>query len=571
MRTFVSSFSQRLKVIALAGVIGTLTVSVLITLCLNSFATAAESFAVLLLQPRTAPADGAAQEALLKALSEALKTKLRCELVPFTPVLPGIQLAIRDGRITHREVSSPHKNVQALLKCMGMQVGMWVRAANIDASAKSMANRITGIEVTIVTVNANTTSEFIDVEKARAEELAAQGDERKRSERKVKSKVESMPSMQLFVNAIARRLKAALDASSLNEGATLPSEEDEFAQLVVRARKLAKDGNLEEAAGLYRKLTMLSPGVASLYVELGEVYERMKRFNDALIEYERATRVDQKNVDAWRKLAELQYNLGRVEEAWRSVQELISLSPNSAAHLLLAARIARLRSTRVGRIDGTVAIEMRNIARHYYQQALELEPNEEVAVEAAEFIEAQRTSGKRGAVELLRSFLSRAKGDKPPIKALSMCLRLLIQMNQLDEAYGIFKEALGDEPKEELLRQMPYELVGEVFDARWAQVYNQVVSLLDTFGRRLISREDALEELSWLSSDAERIAAMARKLEPSREMKQLHDKRLLCYDLFSQAIVVAKLYIDTGDPIHQRRAYLLMQNAYAEWKALHGK
>jgi hypothetical protein len=61
---------------------------------------------------------------------------------------------------------------------------------------------------------------------------------------------------------------------------------------------------------------------------------------------------------------------------------------------------------------------------------------------------------------------------------------------------------------------------------------------------------------------------MARELEPPQQLKQAHDRRLLCYDLFSQAIAVAKLYIETGDAIQQRRAYLLMQNAYTEWKAL---
>ncbi|MCS7253572.1 MAG: hypothetical protein RMK18_01510 [Armatimonadota bacterium] len=543
----------------------------LTVLCLKGLTNAAGSSAILLLQPRTAPADGAAQEALLKALNEASKTKLQCELISFTPVLPGIQLALRDGRITHREVSSPHKNIQTLLKCLGMPVGMWVRVAEINASVKSMANRITAVEVSIATPTGDTVSEFIDADKAKMEELAALESERGRSKRKVKPKVEGIPSMQLFVNAIVRRIKAALDTASLEENKALPTE-DEFAQLLSKARMLLKEGKLEEAAALYRKLAMLSPGIASLYVELGEVYERMKRFNDALIEYERATRVDRKCVDAWRRLAELQYSLGRVEDAWHSVQELINLSPDNARHLLLAARVARLRSSRLGRINGTIAIEMRNIARHYYQRAIELEPNEEVAIEASEFIlEVQRTNGRRSAVELLRAFLSRAKDDKLPLKALSMCLSLLIQMNQLDEAYGVFKRVLGDEPDENLLRQMPYELVGEMLDARWAQVYEQVNSLLSNFWRKLISREDALEELSWLSSDAERIAAMARKLEPPEKMRRSHDRRLLCYDLFSQAIAVAKLYIETGDPIHQRRAYLLMQNAYSEWKALHSK
>lgn len=545
----------------------------LVLLDLNEAVCEASSNAVLFLQPRAAPADSDAQEALMKALSEALKVKLKCEVVSFTPVLPSIQLALRDGRITHREISSPHviKNFQALLKCLGMKVGMWVRVAIIDASAKSVANRISAIELTVVPVTGDAKSELIDIEKVRGEELAAIGSEQVRSKRKVKPKVEGMPSMQLFVNAILRRLKAAFDALPV-EGGERPFDEDGYAQLLSKARELANGDKFEEAAALYRKLTMLNPGVASLYVELGEVYERMKRMTDALIEYERATRVEPKCIDAWYHLAELQYRTGRIEDAWRSVQELIELSPNSARHLLLAARIARHRSSRFRSLDGTVAIEMRNIAMHYYQRSIEYEPNEYVVIEAAEFmLDMQKADARRNAVELLRSFLARVKGEKPPLKALSMCLSLLIQMNQLDEAYGIFKQFIGDEPNETLLRSMPYELVSEMLDVRWAQIYGQVSTLLDNFWRGLISREDALEELTWLSSDAERIAAMARKLNPPSGMKRNHDRRLLCYDLFSQAIAVAKLYIETGDPIHQRRTYLLMQNACNEWRALHKK
>jgi len=525
---------------------------------------------LLLLQPRTAPADSEAQDAFVESLKEVLKAKLKCEVVSFTPTLPGIQLALREGRITHREVSLPHafNNFRSLLKCLGMKVGMWVRVASVEASKKPAINRITAIELTIVPVVGDASSELIDVEKARAEEAVAIEEGKGTKQRK--PKVESIPYGQLFINTILRRLKALLIALSSDYEEPTVLGEDEFAGLIAEAKGLLKSGKLEEAASILRKLAMANPGVPSIYIELGDVYERMKRFTDALLEYERATRVDAKNVEAWYRLAKLNYELGRVEDAWGAVNELLNLSQNNANHFLLAARVARQRASRIAKVAGMrMATEMQNIAKHYYQRALELEYNEDIAVEAAQCVlEMGGANAKKNAVELLRAFLSKADQDKPPLKALSMCLQLLTQMRQLDEAYGVFKQVMKDEPKREWLRQIPYELLGEILDARWAQVYGQVASLLENFWKGLISREDAYEELSWLSSDAERIAAMARELEPPQQLKQAHDRRLLCYDLFSQAIAVAKLYIETGDAIQQRRAYLLMQNAYTEWKAL---
>jgi len=525
---------------------------------------------LLLLQPRTAPADGEAQNAFVEALKEALKAKLKCEVVSFTPTLPGIQLALREGRITHREVSLPHvfNNFRSLLKCLGMKVGMWVRVASVEASKKPAINRITAIELAIVPVVGNAFSELIDVEKARAEEAASVEEGKGAKQRK--PKVESIPHGQLFINTVLRRLKTTLIALSSDYEEPTALGEDELAGLIAEAKGLSKSGKLEEAAAILRKLAMANPGVSSIYIELGDVYERMKRFTDALLEYERATRVDAKNIEAWYRLARLNYELGRIEDAWRAVSELLNLSQNNANHFLLAARVARQRASRIAKVAGIrMATEMRNIAKHYYKMALDLEYSEDIAVEAAQCVlEMGGANAKKNAVELLQSFLSKADQDKPPLKALSMCLMLLIQMRQLDEAYGIFKQVMKDEPKKEWLRQIPYELLGEILDARWAQVYGQVASLLENFWKGLISREDAYEELSWLSSDAEKIAAMARELEPPQRLKQVHDRRLLCYDLFSQAIAVAKLYIETGDAIQQRRVYLLMQNAYTEWKAL---
>ncbi|HID06453.1 MAG TPA: tetratricopeptide repeat protein [Armatimonadetes bacterium] len=524
---------------------------------------------ILLLEPRAAPVDDDAQEALVRNFKEAIKTQLKGEVISFTPILPSIQRAMQEHRLTRRQVASPYEpsNFKHILRVLGASIGLWMRVAEVDEKAKRVDDRITQVEVHIVPSRGEGSSELIDIEQLRAEAQSALDDgkrAKKRMRSKKRRKRSSATHVQLFVTALIKRIQQAVATSpSGDDAGEETTDSSNLADALARARALAKQRKWEDAATIYRKLIRQNPDNTMLYIELGQLYENARRLTDAVLEYERATRVDPKCVEAWRRLAMLQYKRQRAIEALRAALTLIALAPDDSQHYFIAARAARLRAVQLSRVyAGWDVMELQRRAQEYYRKALELNPDDtNIVAEAVEYlIELHK---RDEALKLLRQHISRSKSTP---RLLALCLTLLTGMNRYDEAYGVLKQALGDPAKEQLLKSLPFEPVIKTLDSHWVQVFNETVRLLENFAEGLISREDAQEELDWLSDDAERTAAIARKLTPPVAHRRSHEHRLLSYELFSQAVSVTLLYIESGDSLHLRRAYLLYENARAEWR-----
>ena len=106
---------------------------------------------------------------------------------------------------------------------------------------------------------------------------------------------------------------------------------------------LSHQRNLVEAVGYYRTALALRPKTVSLHYALGGGYLGMKRWNEAIVEYEQAVRLDPENVWCYNRLGfTLVWKGGRDDEAIAQFREAIRLDANHGwSHYYLAIALDR--------------------------------------------------------------------------------------------------------------------------------------------------------------------------------------------------------------------------------------
>lgn len=104
-----------------------------------------------------------------------------------------------------------------------------------------------------------------------------------------------------------------------------------------RAEDFFSGKNYYAAEVEYRELSKTSPNDAALRVKLAETLNAQKRYSDAILEYEQAARLDQKNLDTMLSLASLYAIKGRDAESEATLRRAVKLAPQDAdAHNALA-------------------------------------------------------------------------------------------------------------------------------------------------------------------------------------------------------------------------------------------
>ncbi|MBI3610566.1 MAG: tetratricopeptide repeat protein [Nitrospirae bacterium] len=89
-------------------------------------------------------------------------------------------------------------------------------------------------------------------------------------------------------------------------------------------------GRPEEAARVYRAALTLKPGLASPHFNLGVVYEELGRLDEAIQEYQTGLKIDPNDALAHKKLANVLSRKGRTEDAEKEYQTALKLQPDSA-------------------------------------------------------------------------------------------------------------------------------------------------------------------------------------------------------------------------------------------------
>ena len=90
--------------------------------------------------------------------------------------------------------------------------------------------------------------------------------------------------------------------------------------------------NAEDSKKFYEKVVQMQPGNANAHFDLGNVYLREKRYDDALIQYQKvgktglaALRMD----NYYFNLAVCYAGLGRMPDAVRSLEKCIKVNPRN--------------------------------------------------------------------------------------------------------------------------------------------------------------------------------------------------------------------------------------------------
>ena len=112
-----------------------------------------------------------------------------------------------------------------------------------------------------------------------------------------------------------------------------------------------KEGRLDEAASIYRKILRDHGGSATLFFNLGNILYQQRMPDAAAERFDDAVRCDASNASAWYNLGSVLANLGRCREAVLALQEAVNLKPDFAnAHFNLALALERVAEWRKAQV-----------------------------------------------------------------------------------------------------------------------------------------------------------------------------------------------------------------------------
>ena len=105
-------------------------------------------------------------------------------------------------------------------------------------------------------------------------------------------------------------------------------------------------GELDEGLNALMRAQELNPGNPGIYIQIGDIYVRMRRWADAKIAYEKAIHVDRDNALAYQGLSSVYRRLGQNQETVDTALQAVSLLHRlPVAHFNLGVAMARSGET----------------------------------------------------------------------------------------------------------------------------------------------------------------------------------------------------------------------------------
>ena len=127
---------------------------------------------------------------------------------------------------------------------------------------------------------------------------------------------------------------------------------DEARRLAAEAREAEARGDWQSAEQRYQKALELAPYWAEVFVNLGVVYNRLGRIEDAIRSFTAAAKLDKNLVAAPLNLGITQFRASRHQEALPPLRRVIQLEPqNSQARQLIALSLIALERFREAAIE----------------------------------------------------------------------------------------------------------------------------------------------------------------------------------------------------------------------------
>ena len=134
---------------------------------------------------------------------------------------------------------------------------------------------------------------------------------------------------------------------------------DEAGQVLRRALQAHADGDLDQAADLYKQVLVLDPESKFAYYNLGLIHQTEGRLGAAAESYEQAIAIDPAFGPALFNLATVRTEEGESEEAIDLYREVLEVNPdNAAAHLNLGFLLVDTGNRKEGKAELATAVEL---------------------------------------------------------------------------------------------------------------------------------------------------------------------------------------------------------------------
>jgi tetratricopeptide (TPR) repeat protein len=133
-----------------------------------------------------------------------------------------------------------------------------------------------------------------------------------------------------IATAVEEPRKEVMDLAAVPPG---PITGNDLRQWMQDAFVRQKDGDLDAAIALYRRVVSLRPDLRSAWANLGVVYRKAKRPDMALVCYGRALDGDEKNAGVWGNMGNAYKDLERFDEALDAHRKAVEYDPKSVGLL----------------------------------------------------------------------------------------------------------------------------------------------------------------------------------------------------------------------------------------------
>jgi tetratricopeptide (TPR) repeat protein len=171
-------------------------------------------------------------------------------------------------------------------------------------------------------------------------------------------------------------------------------------ELLNKGEQLLSRNRYQDALVAFENAAKIDPGSTSAWIKIGEVLKNLKRYEEALQAYEKAIGLDSNDESLWQRKGQVLYDLGRKEDALRAFEKAIVLNPeNESNWQWKGSSLAELdrqkdalrafekaielnaenKSSWLMKGDTLFALKRHKKAIKAYEKAIELDPQSELA------------------------------------------------------------------------------------------------------------------------------------------------------------------------------------------------
>ncbi|MFA0760533.1 MAG: hypothetical protein HZLCBSQH_000632 [Candidatus Fervidibacterota bacterium] len=492
----------------------------------------AQSSVVLLLPPPNPPVVADAQEQFI-AICRTLWERTRWwTLVTFHKESPSLLRARREGQLPPEALERPLDYAPALCTAMGTPLAFWLRVTKADEKG------VGAIEARLL---------------APAQASFASDLQQQPITEQEHSKLQPLkiPPPQLGAWVLAWRLGQWLREQLPQTPQTpLPTDLKGVSELVAAER-------WDEAIKTLDRLIAENPEDPRLFLQLGQIYERLGRWDEAALEYRRALQLQGDLWEAWRGTARTAAKRGRWETVLDAIRQLHRARQSQPADLALAAQAAATLAQAAeqrGREKEAEAFRSESIA---WDEAL-LQATDEPRW----LLEASYRLLRHQRRDLVVTALNKLTATKDPL-SLEQAIPLAVAAQRPDLAFQFLSQRLNGTTPYAPSRE-PFQACRKAMDAETVRLFEAVRDALAALDKGLLKPEEFLQRLQGINADADRLLKTAHKLQPPEPFAHLYRRRLLVYELFLQATTLLREWAETKDALNRNRAVVLYDFARAE-------